>query len=192
MWASLDLIGKRAGYAVHEFLSPSCSYRLYDVDWCTQRNREIGPRLNSGEFDLVILAQASKRIDALHADIPAEPYLQLFGELKANGINVAVVKDNPRRPPELESCLLLNRRDPSSCTVPFQPQMDRATQAAIDLDLPIISLDSAYCPNNRCDAVRGGMFLWRDNSHIWPFYHLTAAPLIWSQLMEQELIHPQR
>jgi peptidoglycan/LPS O-acetylase OafA/YrhL len=192
MWASWDLIGKRAGYAVHEFLSPSCSYRLYDVDWCTQRNREIGPRLNSGEFDLVILAQASKRIDALHADIPAEPYLQLFGELKANGINVAVVKDNPRRPPELESCLLLNRRDPSSCTIPFQPQMDRATQAAIDLDLPIINLDSAYCPDNRCDAVRGGMFLWRDNSHIWPFYHLTTAPLIWSQLMEQELIHPQR
>jgi peptidoglycan/LPS O-acetylase OafA/YrhL len=192
MWASLDLIGKRAGYAVHEFLSPSCSYRLSDVDWCTQRNREIGQRLNSGEFDLVILAQASKLIDARLEDVPAERYLQLFGELKANGINVAVVKDNPRRPRELESCLLLNRRDPSSCSIPLEIKVDRATQTAINLDLPIINLDNAYCPDNRCDAVRGGLFLWRDNSHIWPFYHLTAAPLVWSQLMELELIHPQR
>ncbi len=194
MWASIDLIGKRAGYAVHVFLASRCSYRLYHFKWCTQRNREIEPRLNSGEFDLVILAQSSDIIDAgvENPVIPTNPFVELFGELHANGINVAVVKDNPKRGPELYSCLLYNPSEPGSCTSPFQPQMDLATQTALNLELPVVNLDNAYCPNNRCDAVRGGMFVWRDNGHIWPFFHLTAAPLLWSQLIEQELIHPQQ
>ena len=70
--------------------------------------------------------------------------------------------------------------------------MDLATQTAIELGFPIIDIDDAYCPDSRCAAVRGGMFVWQDKEHIWPFYHLTAAPLVWSQLMELELLHPQR
>jgi peptidoglycan/LPS O-acetylase OafA/YrhL len=194
MWASIDLIGKRANYAVHLFIASRCSYRLDHFRWCTRRNLEIQPRLNSGEFDLVILAQSAEVIEASVENpvIPANPFVELFGELHANGINVAVVKDNPKRGPELYSCLLYNRNEPGSCTVPFQPQMDLATQTALDLKLPVINLDTVYCPGNRCGAVRGGMFVWRDDGHIWPFFHLTAAPLVWSQLMEHDLIHPQR
>jgi hypothetical protein len=58
--------------------------------------------------------------------------------------------------------------------------------------MPVINLDNAYCPDNVCEAVRGGMFMWRDNGHITPFFHLTAAPLVWSQLMEYGLITPER
>jgi len=194
MWASLDRIGKRAGYAVHEFLAPQCSYRLYHFDWCMERNREIRPRLNSGEFELVILAQSAKTIDtdAESSSNPTNPYVELFSELKANGINVAVVKDNPKRGRELESCMVQQRRNLEACTKPFRPRMDLAAQTAIDLELPIINLDDAYCPDNRCGLVQGGMLVWRNNGHIWPFYHLTAAPLVWSQLMEQGLITPQR
>jgi hypothetical protein len=36
------------------------------------------------------------------------------------------------------------------------------------------------------------MFIWRDNGHISPFFHVTAAPFVWSQLMEAGLISPQR
>lgn len=193
MWASMDQIGKRAGYAVHEFLSPRCSYRLYHFDWCTQHNREIEPRLNSGEFDLVIFAQAS-RVSYASAENPLNPinpFAELYGEMKANGVPVAVVKDNPKRGPELSLCLKLQRDQPGSCSRPFESRVDLATQTAIDLGFPVIDLDNAYCPNNRCDAVHGGMFVWRDNGHISPFYHLTASPLVWSQLMENGLISPQ-
>ena len=194
MWASLDLIGKRAGYAVHEFLAPSCSYRSSTNDWCNKRNRDVRLRINSGEFDLVVLAQASKPVSADGENLlpPANPYVELFGELKSNGINVAVVKDNPRRGGELLSCINYTPRDLGSCTSPLRPRVDVATQTAIDLGFPIIDLEDAYCPDDLCAAVRGGMFVWQDNSHIWPFYHVTAAPLVWSQLMEKELILPQR
>lgn len=194
MWASLDLIGKRAGYAVHEFLAPSCSYRVSANDWCNKRNRNVRLRINSGEFDLVILAQASKPVSADGQNLlpSVNPYGELFGELKSNGINVAVVKDNPRRGGELLSCINFTPRDLGSCTSPLRPRVDIATQTAIDLGFPIIDLDDAYCPDDLCAAVQGGMFVWQDNSHIWPFYHLTAAPLVWSQLMEKELIHPER
>lgn len=194
MWLSLDLIGKRAGYAVHEFLTPGCSYRLGDGDWCTKHNREIQTRLNSGEFDLVILAQASKITTTKTQDPQptANQYRELFGDLKANGITVAVVKDNPKRGPEISSCLIYRGRNPGLCTRSFHPQVDLASQTAIDLGFPIINLDAAYCPDDRCGAVQGGMFMWRDNGHIWPFFHLTAAPLVWSQLMEYELIVPKR
>jgi peptidoglycan/LPS O-acetylase OafA/YrhL len=194
MWASLDLIGKRAGYAVHEFLSPRCSYRLYHFDWCTAHNREIEPRLNSGEFDLVILTQ-SARMSYFSAENPLEPinpFGELFGELKTNGINVAVVKDNPKRGPELSSCIKLHRDEPGLCSKPYKSRFDRATQTAIDLGFPVIDLDNAYCPDDSCNAVRGGMFVWRDNGHISPFYHVTAAPLVWSQLMENGLLSPQK
>jgi len=194
MWASIDLIGKRASYAVHLFIASRCSYRLDHFRWCTQRNLEIRPRLNSGEFDLVILAQSSEVLEAgvENPVFPDNPFVELFGELHANGINVAVVKDNPKRGPELYSCLLYNPKEPGSCTVPFQPQMDVATQTALDLEMPVLNLDTVFCPGNSCDAVRGGMFVWRDDGHIWPFFHLTAAPLLWSQLMEHDLIQPQR
>jgi peptidoglycan/LPS O-acetylase OafA/YrhL len=191
MWASLDLIGQRAGYAVHEFLTPRCSYRLLHYDWCTEHNRTIEPRLNSGEFDLVILAQSSSVYNpAIHT--PVNPFEELWGELISNGISVAVVKDNPKRGPELSLCLKLSREDPGSCTRPFESRIDRATQTALDLGLPVIDLDNAYCPDNVCEAVRGGMFMWRDNGHISPFYHVTAAPFVWSQLMEYGLITPEQ
>lgn len=194
MWASLDLIGKRAGYAVHEFLAPSCSYRLSEAEWCTRHNHDVRLRINSGEFDLVILAQSAKSIPTGGENkLPSvNPYSELFSELKSNGINVAVMKDNPRRGEKMLSCINFTPRDPGSCTSPLRPRVDLATQTAIDLGFPIIDLDDAYCPDYLCAAVRGGMFVWRDNGHIWPFYHLTAAPLLWSLLMEKELIHPQR
>lgn len=194
MWASLDLIGKRAGYAVHEFLAPSCSYRISAAEWCTRHNRDLRLRINSGEFDLVILAQSAKSIPSGGENkLPSvNPYSELFSELKSNGINVAVMKDNPRRGEKMSSCINYTPRDPGSCTSPLRPRVDLATQTAIDLGFPIIDLDDAYCPDNLCAAVRGGMFVWRDNGHIWPFYHLTAAPLLWSLLMEKELIHPER
>jgi peptidoglycan/LPS O-acetylase OafA/YrhL len=191
MWAGLDVIGKRAGYAVHEFLTPRCSYRLFHFDWCTEHNLEIEPRLNSGEFDLVILAQQSSVYDPAKHN-PVNPFGQLFAELKKNGIPVAVVKDNPSRGPELSQCLKLNPDDPGSCTRAFDDRVDRATQTGIDLGFPVINLDNAYCPDNVCEAVRGGMFMWRDNGHISPFFHVTAAPFVWSQLMEAGLITPQR
>jgi peptidoglycan/LPS O-acetylase OafA/YrhL len=191
MWASLDLIGKRAGYAVHEFLTPRCSYRLFHFDWCTEHNRTIETRLNSGEFDLVILAQSSSVYDPA-TDSTTNPFAELWGELKLNGIPVAVVKDNPKRGAELSGCLKLSRGDPGKCTRPFTSRVDRATQTAFDLGMPVINLDNAYCPDNVCEAVRGGMFMWRDNGHITPFFHLTAAPLVWSQLMEYGLITPER
>ena len=194
MWASLDLIGKRAGYAVHEFLAPSCSYRVAAAEWCNKRNRDVRLRINSGEFDLVIIAQSSKSIlaDGEIQRPPVNPYSELFSELKSNGINVAVVKDNPRRGEELWSCITYTPKDPGSCTSPLRPRIDFVTQTAIDLGFPIIDLEDAYCPDDLCAAVRGGMFVWRDNGHIWPFYHVTAAPLVWSQLMEKGLIQPQR
>jgi len=194
MWASLDLIGKRAGYAVHEFLAPSCSYRVSSNDWCKKRNRDVRLRINSGEFDLVILAQASKPVSAGGENLlpSVNPYVEMFGELKSKGTNVAVVKDNPRRGEELLSCINYAPRDLESCTSPLRRRVDVATQTAMDLGLPIIDLEDAYCPDDLCAAVRGGMFVWQDNNHIWPFYHLTAAPLVWSQLMEKGLIQPQR
>jgi hypothetical protein len=191
MWAGLDLIGKRAGYAVHEFLTPRCEYSLSRFDWCTEHNRKIEPRLNSGEFDLVILAQAASVYNPV-LDIATNPYGELWGELIRNGVPVAVVKDNPRRGPELSDCLKLSRGDPGSCTRPFESRIDRATQTALDLGFPVIDLDNVYCPDGVCEAVRGGMFVWRDNGHISPFYHVTAAPFVWSQLMEYGLITPER
>jgi peptidoglycan/LPS O-acetylase OafA/YrhL len=194
MWASLDLIGQRAGYAVHEFLAPNCSYRVAADDWCNKRNHDVRLRINSGEFDLVILAQSSRFVSTGGKNpLPsANPYVELFGELKSNGINIAVVKDNPRRGEALLSCINYTARDPGSCTSHSRPRMDLATQTAINLGIPIVNLDDAYCPDSRCAAVRGGMFVWKDKAHIWTFYQLTAAPLIWSQLMEFKLIHPQR
>ncbi|MDP4585804.1 MAG: acyltransferase [Microbacteriaceae bacterium] len=176
MWASLDLVGKRAGYAVHEFLTPRCSYRLFHYDWCTEHNRDIELRLNSGEFDLVILAQSSSVYNPA-TDNPINPFGELWGELKSNGVTVAVVKDSPKRGPVLSQCLKLNRENPGLCTRPFDSRIDRATQTALDLGFPVIELDNAYCPDNLCEAVRGGMFMWRDNGHISAFYHLTA-PLL--------------
>jgi hypothetical protein len=88
--------------------------------------------------------------------------------------------------------MVQQRRNLQACTKPFQPRIDLAAQTAIDLELPIINLDDAYCPDNRYSLVQGGMLVWRDNGHIWPFFHLTAAPLVWSQLMEKELIRPLR
>lgn len=191
MWAGFDLIGKRAGYAVHGFLTPRCEYSLSHFDWCTEHNREIEPRLNSGEFDLVILAQAASVYNpAVHT--PTNPYSELWGELIRNGVPVAVVKDNPRRGPELSLCLKLSRGDPGSCTRPFESRIDRATQTALDLGVPVIDLDNVYCPDNVCEVVRGGMLVWRDNGHISPFYHLTAAPFVWSQLIEYGLITPEQ
>jgi peptidoglycan/LPS O-acetylase OafA/YrhL len=194
MWASLDFIGKRAGYAVHEFLTPRCSYRLYHFDWCTQHNREIAPRLNSGEFDLVVLAQAARvsYVSLENPTNPINPFAELYGELKTNGIPVAVVKDNPKRGPLLSTCLTLNPKNPGGCTRPLEPQVDLATQTGLDLGFPTINLDNVYCPDNQCGAVRGGMLVWRDNGHISPFYHLTAAPIVWSQLMENGLLSPQK
>ncbi len=189
MWASLDTIGKRGGYAIHEFLTPRCAYRLYHFDWCTKHNRDIEPILNSGRFDLVILAQSSQQNTSDDASVP-NPFVELFSELHDNGIPTVVMKDNPKRGPQLTECVKL-QSDPGTCSRPFSPRIDWATETALAVGLPVVDFDNVYCPDGTCAAVRGGMLVWRDNGHISPFFHKSASPLLWSKLMELGLIEPR-
>jgi peptidoglycan/LPS O-acetylase OafA/YrhL len=188
MWAGFDVIGKRGGYAVHNFLMPGCSYRLYKIAECVDHNRAIEPTLNSGKFDLVVLVQKSfpRTASESRAD---NPYFKLFNEFVRNGIPVVVFKDNPQLNQKMFRCLQMNPR-PGRCSFPLRPAIDDAMQTAQTLGIPVINLDPVYCPNNRCTLVEGGMQVWRDNGHILSYFHQTAAPLVWSELMKLGLIAP--
>jgi hypothetical protein len=189
---SIALVGDshaRGGYAVHEFLSPRCSYRLLRFDWCVKHNRQIEPILNSGKFDLVVLAQTSQAYNPA-TQSHVNPFEKLWSELKNNGIPTVVMKDNPKRGPKLSECVK-NNSNPTVCTRAFSPKIDRATQTALDLGIPVVDFDNVYCPNHQCSVVRGGMIMWRDNGHISPFFHKAASPLLWSKLMQLGLVTPR-
>ncbi|MEY4312538.1 MAG: hypothetical protein RLZZ319_47 [Actinomycetota bacterium] len=189
MWASLDTIGLRAGYAVHEFLTPRCPYRLKHFPWCDDHNRSIEPRLNSGEFDLVVLAQQAGPFNPDEPDV-VKPFDELYAELLANGIPTVIIKDNPHQETAMLQCLQQNPI-PGECTRPGRERLDRATETANRLGIPVVNLDRIYCPDGTCYAAQGGMLVWRDNNHISPFFHKSLSPLLWSKLMELGLISPR-
>lgn len=189
MWASLDTIGQRGGYVVHEFLTPRCGYRLYHFDWCDKHNLELEPRLLSGEFDLVVLVQQSQEYHPGTSN-PVNPYEELFTNIRDSGVPTVVIKDNPKEGPTMLRCVLTSH-ETGLCSRPAVHHLDRATETAMNLGIPTVNLDRVYCPNETCMAIRGGMIVWRDNGHISPFFHKSLSPLLWSKLMELGLVEPR-
>jgi peptidoglycan/LPS O-acetylase OafA/YrhL len=189
MWSSLDVIGHRAGYAVHEFLAPSCPYSLSHLAWCKQRSLDLAPELNSGKYDLIVFAQ---RADVINPEAPptSNAYEALYTELLTNRVPFVVIRDNPKQGSAMSNCVLKNANE-GTCSRHDTPFVDHATQTAWDLGVPVIDLSAVYCPNHVCRAVQGGMQVWRDNGHILTFYHRSAAPLLWSKLMQLGLIQPK-
>ncbi|HEU4674423.1 MAG TPA: acyltransferase family protein [Motilibacteraceae bacterium] len=97
-----------------------------------------------------------------------EVYAATLGRLRAAGVPVVVVRDNPRGPQWASKCLEAHPREWTACSFPassgIQPDpLARAAQAA---GLGVVDLNGWMCVAGRCPQIAGGVTIYRDDSHL--------------------------
>lgn len=95
-------------------------------------------------------------------------YAQTLARLRAAGLPVVVVRDNPKGPQWASRCLEAHPREWTACSFPassgIQPDpLARAAQAA---GLGVVDLNGWVCVAGRCPQIAGGVTIYRDDSHL--------------------------
>jgi hypothetical protein len=192
LWPAFDIVGERENVAVHLFLLNDCHYMVTVDSECLARNMRVRPRLLSGEFDLVIFAQAVDRNENGIETVSATNYRTYFVELRNARVPYTVIKDSPRLTSTQLACFKKNKKkNPLSCTIDralgFRYE-DFAVTAATALGAPVLDFSDIYCDTTTCPLVRGGMQIYADLAHPIPGFTRTLAPFMWSEMRRLELL----
>jgi hypothetical protein len=137
-----------------------------------QRNLEL---IKQKDYDLVVTSSVSGVTwskDPRFKQDPVKGFSDIYRAINAMGIDVLVVKDNPRPVKKLSSCILNNEKTwPTDCAVnPETAFLDDPLPEAVaqvgSSKTRLLSLDNIYCGPASCEPVIGKVLVYRDDNHI--------------------------
>ena len=132
---------------------------------CLEWNRASQARILDLEPDAVLTVGTRGTGEAEELPEAAIAWAETIGDA---GIQVLVLRDNPRLPIDVPACVDRNRDDPSQCNVPRDTLLSEDAPGA-DLDvenLTYVDLTEAFCGAETCWAVKDGILIYRDGHHL--------------------------
>jgi len=124
------------------------------------------------------------RSDHGESDEAVRPGIERFlDRMDDAGIQVVGVRDNPRFPFDMYSCVA-ESSDPVDCAVPRAGSLADDNPAAV-LDgagVQLVDLTPWICPDDVCVGVVGNVALYHDDNHLSRTYAATLAPALAEQL----------
>jgi peptidoglycan/LPS O-acetylase OafA/YrhL len=195
-WATpMSEIGKANGWRITLFFKGACAFSAaiesldstFDETTCIAWNDEVLDRILTGGFDGVV---TSSRAGYTFVDAAGEPdrgtavggFRDRWAELTAAGMPVAVLADTPRMPDEARECVT-TAADTASCGVDRSeafslPEYFHAAARDAD-DVTLVDLGDRFCTDDRCPAVVGSVFVYRDgSSHMTDTFARTLQPYL--------------
>jgi peptidoglycan/LPS O-acetylase OafA/YrhL len=193
-WATpVSEIAKANGWRITLFFKGACPFTAavenldssFDETTCIAWNDEVRDRVLNGGFDGVL---TSARAGYTFVDDAGEPdrgtavggFRDRWAELTAAGLPVAVLADTPRMPNEARECVTTSS-DTAACGVGRSEALSLPEYfhaAARDApDVTLVDLGNRFCTEERCPAVVGSVFVYRDgSSHVTDTFARTLQP----------------
>jgi peptidoglycan/LPS O-acetylase OafA/YrhL len=140
-------------------------------------------------------------VSALHNYVP-DPGERLtawnlsLDQLRQDGAPIVYLADTPLPGKDIPVCISGALDDWSQCAFPRQSALspDQVVVQALtgrQQQLNVVDLTSYLCPTAICPAVRNGILLYRDDSHITATVSRVLAPAIEQILVTQKVLTPR-
>lgn len=185
-WLSaLQPIAQDHGWRVVALLKGGCSFGAADTrsGGCAQFNRDAMDTLVERPVDLVVTVST-----AAHRSTPSERlvtgYAEAVRELTGHGIPVVGLRDNPRFPSGVVTCVLA--KGDRDCSPPVGQKL-AATNPADELvgvdGFTSVDLTDLICPDGVCVPSIGNVWVYLDDNHLTRSYAATLAPALRERLV---------
>ncbi|GHG45413.1 acyltransferase [Flavimobilis marinus] len=111
--------------------------------------------------------------------------------LREAGAPIAYLRDTPNPEEDIPTCISSAFDDWSRCSFPHDGVEEPVIQEAItgrQAGVTVIDLLPLFCDGAQCAAVRNGLLLYRDDSHITATAARSLAPALEAALRENEIV----
>jgi hypothetical protein len=173
-------LAEKGQFEVDLAYKASCSFNLEKRSdsargkSCEQWNRNLQQQLSAEKpFDLVITsyytAVKATELDGQHDDMTVAGFKAAWAPLQARHSTVVAVRDGVNMDKPMRDCWESAVYDASKCSMPESKAFitDLAQRAASSPPGALtMDFTDLYCQNGVCPAMIGGVYVYRDNSHI--------------------------
>ena len=189
---ALKRIATEREWRLTTFLKSHCPAPDLGPPWrsagCSAWRAAVLRELKTQRPDLVVLASATRYLDADSVLIWQEATGRTLAELAGAGLHVAVIRDTPVAPFNIPTCLARSARHSwypgGQCAFLRSPALRPSFYAAEQksaVGLPGISfidMTDALCGDETCPAVRDGLIVYRDDNHLTGRYAANIASIL--------------
>jgi peptidoglycan/LPS O-acetylase OafA/YrhL len=162
----LDVIA-RSGCPVPKIAPRPGETARFSQDYCMQwRDDQIGHIVDM-KPSLVIVSSANQYIPFI--DELTDAWSVSFKRLKASGAKVIYIRDTPYPGRNIPDCVSSAQDDWKRCAFQMPDKVDPVVAGELQGVLPdviVIDLNGFLCDGSFCPAVRNGIMLYRDDSHL--------------------------
>ena len=160
---------------------------------CSEVNAEVMRTFEKNPPLAVISSQSATRAyggTELTREAMVTGLASRWARLRALGVEVIVVLDNPRPPKETSvyECMLANPENHAKCAFSRKKGISRSA-ALVQLEaakrvpgVHVVDLTDLICPESKCAPVIGDVLVYRQGSHITNTYARTLAPKLTEEL----------
>ncbi len=199
-WSSaLDAYGTSRGWRIEFTSKVSCSFANGTLVFsggpyedCDEWNARVLANLLANPPEYVITSSifgevgspGETDISRVTSDTGVAAYATRWAELKASGIDVIVLIDNPIPAPDIVECLENNLDNLAACNLPRASSIRRSSgdemreAAAQSLGVSVIDFTDYFCGPDDCPAVIGNVVVYRGGYHLTDTYVRTLAPYL--------------
>jgi peptidoglycan/LPS O-acetylase OafA/YrhL len=183
--AALHPIAREHRWRVVALLQGGCSFGAATTrsGGCAQFNRDAMASLRQRPVDLVVTVST-----AAHATTPDERlvtgYAEAVREVTGHGIPVVGLRDNPRYPSGVVTCVLAKGDPPCSAPVARKLADTNPADTLRGLEgFTSIDLTDLICPDGVCVPSVGNVWVYLDDNHLTRSYAATLSPALRERLV---------
>ncbi|MBS1878126.1 MAG: hypothetical protein JST31_01295 [Actinobacteria bacterium] len=136
----------------------------------------------SGDAATIALGPAGEALGGVaDAEALERGYVRTLRRIRGAGIGGVVIHDDPQAPTDVPSCVAANPSRPAACNFPRPHSFDRnfdLRAARRVAGTRIVNPDSRICPHGVCQAVIGGILVYRDDAHLTADFARTLQSLL--------------
>lgn len=183
MFPALEVLAMESDWSLTVFLRGACAW--YQPDGqdnpCEEFRREVTTELTTTRWDAVFIAAAAS------ASRPEDDFRKPWKLLTALGTPVIVIRDNPNFDADPRVCILDAESNAELDACAGQRSLvvkkDMAAEVSASMEnVYLLDFSDIYCDASRCPVMIGGIYVYRDKSHINDEFSRTLAPVIQKQL----------
>ncbi len=189
---ALKRIATERNWRLTTFLKSHCPAPDLGPPWrsagCSAWRAAVLRELKTQRPDLVVLASATRYLDADSVLVWQEATGRTLAALAATGLQVAVIRDTPVAPFNIPTCLARSARHSwypgGQCAFLRAPALRPAFYAAERKSavqwrgVSFIDMTNALCGDEMCPAVRDGLIVYRDDNHLTGRYAAKMASIL--------------
>lgn len=204
---ALEPIAERHGWRLQVYYRSACSFSLAprtvdggdpeQLQRCLVWNDELQRQLAADEpHELVFTASFSgmRYLDAAGVEsrqAAIDGFTEAWTPLTERGTRLVVMAEPPLLGLARLECQLASPIDPLPCSPSpddARAQLDLAVEAARLLGVDVVDLWNAFCSEDLCPTVLGGVLVYRDEHHFTGTFGTTLAPYLERELVSAGII----